>query len=91
MDLITPAIGLFFWTLVAFFLLLIILRAFAWKPILNAVNEREGSIEEAMNEAKKARQEIGDLKAENDQILKETRLERDAILKEARDLKDKMV
>ena len=51
MDLITPELGLIFWTTLSFLILLFILGKFAWKPILNAVNDREDSIKDALHEA----------------------------------------
>lgn len=91
MDLITPGFGLVFWTAITFLILLFILRKFAWKPILGAVSDREDSIKNALLEADKARQEMENLKADNQKILKEARTERDAMLKEAREIKDKMI
>ena len=91
MELITPSIGLVFWTLVAFLLLLIILRVAAWKPILAAIRERENSIEDALNKAELAKQEMARLSNENEALLKQARAERDEILKEAKALKDKIV
>ena len=63
----------------------------AWKPILNAVNEREESIENALAAAEKAKEEVANLKADNERILQEARVERDSILKEAREMKDAIV
>lgn len=83
--------GLFFWQLLLFLLLLFILRRFAWKPILNAVNEREKTIEDSLNQAKQAREEMANLKSENEKILKEAKIERDVILKEARTMKDNII
>lgn len=91
MELITPSIGLVFWTLVSFLLLLIILRKAAWKPVLSAIKERESSIEDALNKAELAKQEMARLSNENEALLKEARAERDEILKEAKELKDKIV
>ena len=91
MDLVTPEIGLIFWTTVSFLVLLFILGKFAWKPILNSVNEREQGIKEALSEADKARQEMQDLKSDNEKILNEARAERDAMLKDARDIKNSMI
>ncbi len=91
MDLVTPAIGLVFWTVLIFLILLVLLRVFAWKPILNAVNERNESIQEALAAADKAKEEMIKLQADNEMVLKEARIERDKILKEARDLKDKTI
>jgi len=91
MDLVTPGFGLVFWTTLSFLILLFLLRKFAWKPILGAVNDREKSIEEALVEAQKAREEMANLKADNERILKEARAERDQMLKEARSIREKMI
>ena len=91
MDLITPEIGLIFWTSLSFLILLFILGKFAWKPILNAVNDRENSIKDALVEADKARQEMQNLKSDNEKILKEARAERDGMIKDAREIKDSMI
>ena len=91
MDLITPELGLVFWTLVTFLILLFILRKFAWKPILGAVSDREEGIKDALASAEKARQEMENLTADNERILQEARAEREAMLKDARDVKNKMI
>ncbi|RXJ52473.1 F0F1 ATP synthase subunit B [Gelidibacter gilvus] len=91
MDLITPGLGLVFWSLITFFILLVVLRKFAWKPILGAVDERENGIKNALEAADKARKEMENLKADNERILNEARAEREAMLKDARDIKNKMV
>lgn len=91
MDLITPEIGLVFWSTISFFLLLFILGKFAWKPILRAVNDREQSIKEALKSAEEARKEMQNLKSANEQILKEARTEREKLLKDAREIKNKMI
>ena len=67
------------------------MQKFAWKPILNAVESRNTSIEEALKAAEKAKEDIESLTADNDRILNEARLERDAILKEAREIKDNVI
>ena len=91
MDLITPSVGLIFWTAVVFIILLVLLRSLAWKPILSAVKEREQSIEDALNAAKKAKEEMALLNAQNEKIMKEARAERDAILKEAREMTENII
>lgn len=84
MDLLTPGLGLIFWQLVVFLLLVFVLGKFAWKPILNALKIREESIEEALNTAEQARAEMEKLKADNVKLLDEARHERENIIKEAR-------
>lgn len=89
--LLVPDPGLVFWTIISFTLFLVVLRKFAWKPILKGLKSREESIENALNEAKKAREELKDLQSKNEQLLIEARVERDAMLKEAKETKEKIV
>jgi F-type H+-transporting ATPase subunit b len=91
MDLILPSSGLIFWQLVAFLALLFILIKFAWKPMLAALEERESSIENALKSAEQARNEMANLKADNEKLLQEARLERDNILKKAQEASVKMI
>jgi len=91
MELVTPGLGLVFWMLLTFSILLFILKKFAWKPILNTLREREKSIENALLSAEKAKQEMSKLKSDNEKILAEARLEREGILKEARQMKEKVI
>lgn len=91
MELVTPSIGLVFWTSVSFICLLIILRKFAWKPILGALHEREQFIDDALNKAELAKQEMARLTSQNEDLMKQARAERDEILKEAKILKDSIV
>ena len=83
--------GLFFWQLLLFVGLIFLLRRFAWKPILGAVDEREEGIKTALASAEDAKKEMQNLQANNEQLLKEARAERDALMKEAREIKDKMI
>ena len=83
--------GLFFWQVLIFVGLIFLLKKFAWKPILDAVNEREEGIKNALESAENARKEMQNLQADNQRILNEARAERDAMLKEAREMKEKMV
>ncbi len=91
MELVTPGIGLVFWTTVIFIVVLVILRAFAWKPILNAVKAREDSIKGALNAAEKARNEMQKLQAGNEKILQEAKAEREAIIREAREVRETII
>jgi F-type H+-transporting ATPase subunit b len=91
MELMMPEFGLLFWMLLSFTLLLLILRKFAWKPILKALSDRENSIDEALQAAEEAKTEMMLLKADNQQILKEAILEREKIVKEASNMKDAII
>lgn len=91
MDLVTPNLGLMFWTGLIFVLLLFILTKFIWKPILSAVNTREKSISDSLELAEKTMAEMKTMQAQNESLIKEARAERDAIVKEAREVAVKMV
>ena len=91
MELITPEIGLIFWTTVTFLILLFLLKKMAWKPILGAVSDREESIKNALASAENARKEMQNLTADNERILKEARTQRDEMMKEARAIKESMI
>jgi len=83
MDLIIPGSGLIIWQALGFIILLFILAKFAWKPILAALDEREGAIESSLKSAEIARNEMANLVAENEKLLLQARIERDDILKKA--------
>ena len=91
MDLIIPESGLIIWQALGFIVLLIILAKFAWKPILAALEEREGAIENSLRSAEIARTEMANLVAENERLLLEARIERDNIIRKANDISAKIV
>lgn len=91
MQLVTPGIGLLFWMILSFSILLFILTKFAWKPILNMLKERETSIEKALQSAEQAKEEMARLQSDNEQIINEAKLERDKLIKEAREIKEKIM
>ena len=91
MDLVTPNIGLVFWTGLVFLGLLFILTKFIWKPILKIVQDRDQKIEEALQMADKTKAEMKSIQAQNEQLLKEARAERDHMLKEAKETANEMI
>lgn len=91
MDLIIPGSGLIVWQIIGFSILLFILAKFAWKPILSALDEREKSIEDALKSAEIARNEMANLKAENEKIIQEAKLERDEMLLKATETSKQIV
>ena len=91
MDLVTPGIGMIFWSTLFFLVLLFILGKFAWPAILTAVRARNESIRNALEAADRAKEEMARMQADNEQILAEAKAERDALMREAKNLKDKMI
>ncbi len=91
MGLVIPDYGLLFWMVFTFLIVMYLLKKFAWKPILSSLKDREDSIEEALESAKQAREEMGKLQADNEKILAEARNERNEMLKEAKEVKQNII
>jgi F-type H+-transporting ATPase subunit b len=91
MNLVTPGLGLIFWQLVTFLLVLFLLAKFAWKPIMSSLKEREESIEGALRAAEQAKADMAKLKAENERLLDDARIERDAMLRKAQQTSEAIV
>lgn len=91
MDLLTPSFGLLVWTLLAFVIVLLVLRKYAWGPILSALNEREQSIADSLAMAESVRQDMARMQTENEALLAKAREERAAMLKEAKEAKDRII
>lgn len=84
MDLITPGVGLIFWTTLVFIILMFILGKFAWKPILGAVNEREKGINDSLKAAENARIELVSLEENKDKIIREAKSEKLKLIDEGK-------
>ncbi len=91
MELVKPSIGLIFWMIISFSIILFLLKKFAWKPILGMIKEREDSIENALAAAENAKQEMKALQSSNERILHEAKEEREQLLKDAREIKEKII
>lgn len=85
------SLGLFFWQTLIFVGLIFLLKKFAWKPILDSVNEREEGIKNALFAAENAKKEMQNLKSDNEKLLADARAEREVMLKEAREIREKMI
>ncbi len=83
--------GLFVVSLILLLALIALMVKFAWKPILNSLEERESGIKDALASAENARSEMENLQADNAKLVKEARAEREAMMKEARDIADNIV
>lgn len=80
---VTPEIGLIFWQTIVFLVVFGILAAFVWKPIMGALKTRESQIEESLRAADIAREEMEQVKLDNEYLLQEAKIERDKLIKEA--------
>lgn len=90
-SLTSPEIGTIFWTVLIFLAFFLVLKKFAWKPVLKAIKQRDEMIKGSLASAEKARKEMVRLQSDNEAILKKAREEREGILKEARDIRDKLI
>ncbi len=91
MHLITPDFGLFFWMLVTFMLVFIILKRFAWKPIVQALKERENNIREGIENAEQASEELANVKVKSEKVISDAIVERDQLIRQGRELKEKII
>lgn len=91
MGLLTPALGLFVWTLIVFLIVAFILKKYAWKPIVESLNKREKGIADSIATADRLKAEMGKMQADNERLLAEAREERARLLKEAKETKEKMI
>ena len=90
-NVIKPDFGLLFWTSVIFLLFFFLMWKFAFGPIGDALAKREDDIRDALDEAKKARNEMEQMNSENERLMAEARTERAAMLKEAKETRDRLV
>ncbi len=91
MDLLTPSFGLIIWTLLAFIIVFLILKKYAWKPILGSLNEREKNISDAILSTEKIKKEMAEMKSENEALLAKAREERAQMMREAKETRDKII
>jgi len=91
MELVTPGLGLFFWMMLSFLLVVYILGKFAWKPIMKSLKDRSAKIQDALDSAEKAHQEMLALQVNNEKLLQDAKDQRDALLNDARKLQSKMM
>ena len=91
MELVSPGIGLIFWMTLSFAILLWILAKFAWKPILKALKDREGTIERSLQTAIQVEGKMKALESQHEELLSQAKDERDEILQEARTIKNSII
>lgn len=91
MKLLTPEFGLLIWTLLAFLIVFFILRKLAWPAIIQGLKDRENSIADSLATAQRVKEEMAQLKSENEALLATAREERAQLLKEARETKDRII
>ena len=91
MDLLTPSFGLIIWTLLAFLIVYLILKKYAWPAITNGLKQREQGIADALSTAERVKAEMAQMKSEHEALLVQAREERAQMLKEARETKEKII
>lgn len=91
MGLVSPDYGTIFWMVLAFSLVFLILKKFAWGPVLKMLREREDSITKALESAQEAREGLTGLKLEHEKMLSEAHAERDLLIAEARQIREQLI
>lgn len=91
MELLTPGIGLIFWMTIIFVIVLVILGKWGWPVLIKSIKKRETDIRDSLYAAKKAQEEMKQLKLDNETLLQEAKRERDELLKDAKKLKDQII
>ncbi len=91
MELLLPGLGLIFWTLIAFVIVFVILKKFAWKPILASLKERETGIANSLATAERVKAEMAHMKNESEAMMAQAREERSRMVKDAKEATDKML
>ena len=84
-PLVQPDPGLYIWTIATFLVLLALLAKFAWRPLLEALEKRQESIRQSLDDARQAKQELERLQVESQRILAQARTEAEAIVARTRD------
>ena len=88
---VRPGIGLLLWTTVIFLLFWALVGKFAFRPIKDSLKKREEDIQSALDEAKRAKEEMAKLNTDNQRLLNEAREERAKLLREAKLTGDKLI
>jgi F-type H+-transporting ATPase subunit b len=83
-PLVQPDPGLFIWTIATFLVLLFLLARFAWRPLLQALENRQASIRKSLDDARQAKEELERLHEQSAQIIKQARAEAESIIAESR-------
>ena len=91
MQLLTPALGLILWTLLAFLIVFLLLKKFAWPAIIGGLAKREKNIADSLATAEKIKLEMAQMKNDNEAILARAREERAIMIREAKETKDNMI
>lgn len=89
-PLVQPDPGLFLWTILTFLVLFVLLRKYAWKPLLKMLEDREETIRKSLDDAAKAKQEIERLQGESKEIIAKARVEAQSIIAASRTQAEKV-
>ncbi len=91
MELLLPKLGLLIWTLLAFLIVFFLLKKMAWPAIIKGLRDRENTIADSLATAQMVKEEMAQMKSENEALLAKAREERALMLKEARETKDRII
>ena len=83
-PLVQPDPGLFIWTILTFLVLVALLARFAWRPLMEALEQRQATIAKSLDDAQRAQHELQRLQRESAEILASARVEAESIVSRSR-------
>ena len=81
---IQPTPGIFIWTVITFLIVLAILKWKAWGPLMQALDERQESIKNALDAASKAKEEAQKVSSDYEQMIVKAESKKQEILAKAK-------
>ncbi len=91
MELFTPDFGLVFWMFIAFILLFIVLAVWGWPVVINQMDKRANTIDQGVEDARKAKEQLDNARAEAQKYVKEAQARQAEMLREAQKMKSDII
>lgn len=91
MELFTPDFGLVFWMFVAFILLFLVLAKWGWPVIVKMMDQRANTIDQGVEDARKAKEQLDNARAEAQKYVKEAQARQADMLREAAKMKTDII
>lgn len=91
MELFTADFGLVFWMFVAFILLFLVLAKWGWPVIIKMMDKRASTIDEGVENARQAKEQLDNARAEADRYMKEVMAKQQEMLRDAQKMKTEII
>lgn len=91
MELFTPDFGLIFWMFVAFVLLFLALKKWAWPVIIKSMEDRADLIDKGVEYAQNAKEQLEGARKEAEKYIAEAKKQQAEILRDAAKIKSQII